>query len=144
MVSLAGDLRLGKLILCWDDNRITDDGSTSLSISEDVSERFRVAGWHVVEVDGHDVDAISAALAVARSDPRPSMIACRTVIARGIARLQGHRGGHSGRLFEADANAARRELGWPHAPFDIPQDVLAAWRAAGERCEGEYRAWQDR
>jgi transketolase len=144
MISLAGHLKLGKLILCWDDNRITDDGSTSLSISEDVSERFRVAGWHVVEVDGHDIAAVSAALAAAKNDPRPSMLACRTVIARGIARLQGQRGGHSGKLFQTDADAAREALGWTHAPFEIPQDLLAHWRAAGRRSEGDYRAWQGR
>ncbi|HQR77515.1 MAG TPA: 1-deoxy-D-xylulose-5-phosphate synthase N-terminal domain-containing protein, partial [Burkholderiaceae bacterium] len=106
MISLAGHLRLGKLVLFWDDNRITDDGSTTLSISEDVAERFRVGGWHVVEVDGHDIEAVSAAIAAAKKDPRPSMIACRTVIARGVARLQGLRGGHSGRLFKEDADAA--------------------------------------
>ncbi|MGZ5848188.1 MAG: 1-deoxy-D-xylulose-5-phosphate synthase N-terminal domain-containing protein, partial [Ramlibacter sp.] len=103
MVSLAGHLRLGKLVLLWDDNRITDDGSTALSISEDVAARFRVAGWHVAEVDGHDLDAVSTALAAAKRDPRPSLVACRTVIARGIARLQGQRGGHSGRLHPEDA-----------------------------------------
>ncbi|UXU89522.1 transketolase [Burkholderia sp. S-53] len=144
MISLAGHLRLGKLILCWDDNRITDDGSTMLSISEDVAERFRVAGWHVVDVDGHDIDAVSAALTLARNDPRPSMIACRTDIARGIARLQGQRGGHSGRLYDADADTARRDRDWPHAPFEIPDDVLSAWRAAGRRSEGEYLAWRAR
>ncbi|MEM5386674.1 transketolase [Paraburkholderia phymatum] len=144
MISLAGHLKLGKLILCWDDNRITDDGSTSLSISEDVSERFRVAGWHVIEVDGHDMEAIAAALAQAKHDPRPSMLACRTVIARGIARLQGQRGGHSGKLFAADADAARDELGWPHAPFEISHDVLQVWRAAGRRSESEYLAWHER
>ena len=103
MISLAGHLRLGKLILFWDDNRITDDGSTTLSISEDVAARFRVADWHVVEVDGHDLEAVSDAIAAAKKDPRPSMIACRTVIAKGIARLQGQRGGHSGRLHPEDA-----------------------------------------
>ncbi|OAJ55080.1 transketolase [Paraburkholderia ginsengiterrae] len=144
MISLAGHLQLGKLILCWDDNRITDDGSTSLSISEDVSARFRVAGWHVIEVDGHDIDAISAALAEAKCDPRPSMLACRTVIARGLARLQGQRGGHSGKLFAADADAARKQLGWPHAPFEMPHDALDAWRAAGRRSEREYLNWHER
>ncbi|BBU31081.1 transketolase [Burkholderia sp. THE68] len=144
MISLAGHLKLGKLILCWDDNRITDDGSTALSISEDVSARFRVAGWHVVEVDGHDLEAVSRALEEAKQDPRPSMIACRTVIARGIARLQGQRGGHSGRLFEKDADAARNELNWPHPAFEIPADVLKTWRDAGRHSEGEYRAWRER
>ncbi|MFM0521559.1 MULTISPECIES: transketolase [Caballeronia] len=144
MISLAGHLKLGKLILCWDDNRITDDGSTTLSISENVSERFRVAGWHVVEVDGHDLEAVSDALARAKADPRPSMLACRTTIARGIARLQGQRGGHSGRLFDKDADAARNAMNWPHAPFEIPDDVQHAWREAGRRSEDEYRAWRER
>ena len=144
MISLAGHLQLGKLVLLWDDNQITDDGSTELSISENVAERFRVAGWHVVEVDGHDIDAVSAALDAARADPRPSMLACRTVIAKGIARLQGQRGGHSGRLFEEDAQAARELLGWQHGPFEIPADVQHAWRTAGQRSRAEYQAWQAR
>lgn len=144
MISLAGHLRLGKLILCWDDNQITDDGSTSLSISEDVCERFRVGGWQVIEVDGHDLEAVSAALTIARADPRPSMIACRTVIGRGIARLQGQRGGHSGKLFQEDADAARAQLGWPHAPFEVPDEILNAWREAGQRNAEEYNAWHAR
>src|SRR5205085_11236704 len=102
MISLAGHLRLGKLVLLWDDNRITDDGSKALSISENVAARFRVADWHVVEVDGHDLEAVSRALCEEKADPRPSLIACRTVIARGIARLQGQRGGHSARPHPAD------------------------------------------
>ena len=141
MIALAGHLRLGKLVLFWDDNRITDDGSTELSISEDVAQRFRVAGWHVLEVDGHDLEAVSAAITAARWDTRPSLIACRTVIARGIERLQGQRGGHSGKLHPADAQAAREALGWPHARFEVPAPVLQAWRDAGRRSEGEYKAW---
>jgi transketolase len=144
MISLAGHLRLSKLILFWDANRITDDGSTDLSISEDVAERFRVAGWHVVEVDGHDIEAVSSATAAARQDPRPSMIACRTVIGRGIPRLQGQRGGHSARLFGEDAQAARELLDWPHAPFEVPAQVLGAWRDAGRRSDAKYEAWQGR
>jgi transketolase len=144
MISLAGHLQLGKLTLLWDDNQITDDGSTALSISENVAERFRVAGWHVVELDGHDIEAVSAALEAARQDPRPSMLACRTIIAKGIARLQGQRGGHSGRLYEEDAQAARALLGWPHAPFVVPADVQDAWLTAGQRGQGDYQAWQAR
>ncbi|CAM3648508.1 transketolase [Paracidovorax anthurii] len=144
MISLAGHLRLGKLVLLWDDNRITDDGSTDLSISEDVAERFRVAQWHVVEVDGHDIEAVSAALALARRDGRPSLIACRTTIARGIPRLQGQRGGHSARLYAQDAQEARQLLDWPHGTFDIPADVLGAWRDAGRRGAAERAAWQRR
>ena len=144
MISLAGHLKLGKLILFWDDNKITDDGSTDLSISEDVAARFRVADWHVVEVDGHDIDAVSAAITLAKQDPRPSLIACRTVIGRGIPRVQGQRAGHSARLYPEDAQATRELLGWPHAPFEIPADILGAWRAAGRRSAADYRAWQAR
>lgn len=144
MISLAGHLRLGKLTLLWDDNRITDDGATDLSISEDVAARCRVAGWHVLEVDGHDVEAVSAALDAAKRDPRPSLLACRTVIARGIARLQGQRGGHSARLFAEDAAVARAQLGWPHPPFEVPADVLAVWREAGRSHREERKAWATR
>ena len=144
MISLAGHLRLGKLILLWDDNRITDDGATGLSISEDVAARFRVAGWHVVEVDGHDLEAVSDAIGAAKADPRPSLLACRTTIARGIARLQGQRGGHSARLYPEDAAAAREQLGWPAAPFEVPPDVLAAWRDAGRRGRAGHEHWRAR
>jgi transketolase len=144
MISLAGHLQLSKLILLWDDNLITDDGSTELSISENVAERFRVAGWHVVELDGHDIEAVSVALEQARNDHRPSLLACRTVIAKGIARLQGQRGGHSGRLFEEDAQAAREMLGWSHAPFVVPDNVKNAWLEAGQRSRAQYTAWQAR
>jgi transketolase len=144
MIALAGHLQLSKLTLLWDDNRITDDGATSLSISEDVAQRFRVAGWHVLEVDGHDIEAVSQALAAARADERPSMIACRTVIAKGIARLQGQRGGHSARLYPEDAAAMRADLGWAHAHFEIPEPVLQAWRGFGQRGQAEHATWQQR
>ncbi len=141
MISLAGHLRLGKLVLLWDDNGITDDGATSLAISEDVAARFRAAGWHVAPVDGHDLEAVSAAIAAAKADPRPSLIACRTIIARGVARLQGQRGGHSAKLFPEDAAAAREQLSWPAAPFEVPPDVLATWRHAGRRGRAEREGW---
>ncbi len=130
-IALAGHLRLGRLTFFWDDNAITDDGSTTLSISESVADRFRVAGWHVVEIDGHDVEAVDAAITLAKADPRPSMIACRTVIARGIDRLEGKRGGHSGKLFPADREAMAARFGWTDEPFGVPADIAAAWRAAG-------------
>lgn len=144
MISLAGHLRLGKLTLLWDDNQITDDGSTDLSISEDVCARFRAADWHVQAVDGHDLEAVSAAITLAKADPRPSLIACRTIIGRGIPRVQGLRGGHSARLYDEDAAAARALLDWPHAPFEIPTPVLETWRAAGQRSAADYTAWRER
>ena len=141
MISLAGHLRLGKLILLWDDNRITDDGATDLSISEDVAARFRVADWHVVEVDGHDLEAVSAAIGARQG--RPAAVADRVPHgdrASGIARLQGQRGGHSAKLFPEDAAAAREQLGWPSPPFEMPADVLARWRDAGRRGRAERDA----
>ncbi len=115
-ISLAGHLSLGKLTFLWDDNRITDDGATDLAISEDVPARFRAANWQVIEVDGHDIEAVSAALAAVRDDPRPALLACRTVIGKGIPRLEGQRGGHSARLFREDTDAARAALGWSIPP----------------------------
>ncbi|MFJ3056140.1 transketolase [Herbaspirillum sp. NPDC087042] len=144
MISLAGHLRLDKLTLLWDDNQITDDGSTDISISENVAERFRVAGWHVVEVDGHDIDAVSRALEATRQSDRPSMIACRTIIGRGIPRVQGQRGGHSARLYEEDAQAARDLLQWPHGHFEVPAEILSQWRAFGHRNDTPYQDWQAR
>lgn len=144
MISLAGHLRLAKLTLLWDDNQITDDGTTELSISENVAERFRVAGWHVEEVDGHDIDAVSRALEAAHAADRPSMIACRTIIGRGIPRVQGQRGGHSARLYAEDAQAARALLQWRHGPFEIPQEILSPWRSFGQRNTDEHTAWQQR
>jgi transketolase len=144
VISLAGHLRLGHLVFLWDNNKITDDGATSLSISENVAERFRVAGWHVSEVDGHDIEAVSDALAAARQDGRPSLIACRTTIAKGIRRLEGQRGGHSGKLFGADREEMAVSLGWPATPFTIPNDVASAWLDAGVRSRNEHDAWKRR
>jgi transketolase len=144
MISLAGHLRLNKLTLLWDDNRITDDGSTDLSISEDVAARFRVAGWFVQEVDGHDLDALHLALERARASDRPTLVACRTIIAKGLARLQGQRGGHSARLYPEDAQGMRQLLQWPHEAFHIPDPVLSAWRAIGQKNLSAHKAWHER
>jgi transketolase len=144
VISLAGHLGLGRLIFLWDDNRMTDDGVIDLALSDDMAARFRLSGWHVQEVDGHDIDAVSAAILLAKKDPRPSMIQCRTVIGRGLPEVEGTRAAHSARIFKEGADAARRYLGWPHAPFEIPEETLAAWREAGRRSLPEYEAWQNR
>lgn len=144
VISLAGHLRLGHLVFVWDNNEITDDGATSLSISENVADRFRVAGWHVVELDGHDSAALDAAYAAARADGRPSLIACRTTIAKGIERLEGQRGGHSGKLFAADREQMAQALDWPVPAFTIPNEVAAAWHDAGARSRDDFSAWQRR
>lgn len=144
VIQLAGHLRLGKLTFFWDDNAITDDGATALSISEDVAERFRVAGWHVQEIDGHDIPAIDAAIAATKSDPRPSLIACKTTIASGIPRLEGQRGGHSGKLFPQDRDDMAARFGWTGRSFEIPEQAAKAWRATALRGAQDRAAWAAR
>lgn len=144
VISLAGHLRLGKLTFLWDDNRMTDDGAIDIALSDDMLARFRLSNWHVQEVDGHDAAAVSAALLLARRDPRPSMIACRTVIGRGLADVEGTRAAHSARVSGAQTAAARAALGWTAPPFEIPDDVRAGWQAAARRSLPDYEAWQAR
>jgi len=144
MISLAGHLGLGRLILLMDDNAITDDGSTELSISEDVAARFEVAGWHVQRVDGHDVNAVSNAIALAKNDIRPSILLARTIIAKGIVRLQGQRGGHSAKLFDADATQMRKDLEWPFESFEIPDSILNKWRSSATAGQSARAKWMAR
>jgi transketolase len=144
VMQLAGHLKLGKLTFLWDDNRMTDDGVIEIASTEDMQARFAACGWHVQTVDGHDIDAVSAALTAAASDPRPSMIACTTVIGRGLPGREGTRAAHSAKLTPEITAAARRELEWPDAPFVVPADVAAGWREASRRNEPEYAAWQQR
>jgi transketolase len=143
VISLAGHLRLGKLCFLWDDNRMTDDGHTDFAISEDVRARFRAAGWQVIDADGHDIESVSAAILLAERDPRPTMIACRTTIGKGLPRLEGKRGAHGGRVFAKDLDEARAAAGWNNGPFDVPMDVATAWKASvGERNAPTYDAWR--
>ena len=145
VISLAGHLRLGKLCFLWDDNEMTDDGHTDFSISEDVRARFRAANWQVVDVDGHDMDAVSAALELSKRDPRPTMIACRTTIGKGLPRLEGQRGAHGGRVFADDLREAREAAGWTAGPFEVPADVAAGWKAGvADRNRPAYEAWRVR
>ena len=123
---------------------MTDDGATSQAISEDYMTRFACAGWHVQECDGHDQSAVSAAIAAAKADPRPSMIKCNTFIGFGVPRIQDQRVAHGGRLFEEDCEAARAYLGWPHDPFVVPPAILAEWGKPGQRGGAACEAWQDR
>ena len=143
-IDLAGHLNLSRLIVFWDDNQITIDGSTSLATSTNQRARFEAAGWHTSEVDGHDQAAIEAAIREARRQTRPTLIACRTVIGFGAPNKQGTEATHGAPLGAAEIEAARAKLGWAHPPFEIPPDILAAWRAAGERSRGARLAWEDR
>ncbi len=143
-IGLAGHLGLGRLIVLWDDNRITIDGPTALSTSEDVAARYTATGWHVVVCDGHDSDDVRRALDAAVADPRPSLVACRTVIGFGAPNKQGTSATHGSPLGSAEAAAVRETLGWPHAPFEVPADIMAAWRAIGARHIGTHAAWLTR
>ncbi|MBD3787584.1 MAG: transketolase, partial [Sphingomonadales bacterium] len=126
-IDMAGHLRLGRLVVLWDDNRITIDGATSLATSMDQLARFAAAGWHIGTCDGHDPEAIAAAIDAARRDPRPSLIACRTVIGCGAPTKQGSHDVHGAPLGAPEIAAARAHLNWTAEPFEIPSDIAAAW-----------------
>ncbi len=143
-ISLAGHLRLNKLIVLWDDNAISIDGGTELSTSEDQLQRFAAAGWDSVAVDGHDPEAVAAALARARETELPSLIACRTVIAFGAPTKAGSAAAHGAALGAAEIAGARERLGWREPPFVIPGDVAEWWRAVGGRGAAASAAWQQR
>ncbi|MEQ1695649.1 MAG: transketolase [Hyphomicrobiaceae bacterium] len=141
-IDLAGHLNLSRLIVLWDDNSISIDGPTSLSTSTDQLKRFAAANWDVRRVDGHDPLAIKAAIAEAKGSARPSLIACKTVIGYGAPTKQGTEGVHGAPLGAAEITAARERLGWPHAPFEIPSDILAAWRKIGQQGQTAHAAWR--
>jgi transketolase len=143
-IGLAGHLRLSRLIVLWDDNRISIDGATSLSTSDDMLARFAASGWDVRAIDGHAPDAIAAALEQAQTAERPTLIACRTVIGYGAPNKQGSKDTHGSPLGAEEIAAARAHLNWPHPPFEIPAPVADAWRRAGARGSAERAAWQAR
>ncbi|HET6519005.1 MAG TPA: transketolase [Geminicoccaceae bacterium] len=141
---LAGHLRLGRLIVLFDDNGISIDGKTSLATSIDQRARFRAYGWHTQGVDGHDPAAVEAAIREARASDRPSLIACRTTIGFGAPNKAGTAAVHGSPLGADEVAAARERLGWPHPPFVIPDEILGAWRAAGARHRDLRLAWERR
>ncbi|GAA6200043.1 transketolase [Aquicoccus sp. SU-CL01552] len=143
-IDMAGHMALGRLILFWDDNGITIDGSTDLSTSTDQQARFAAAGWQVQAVDGHDKEAIAAAIEAARADGRPSMIACKTVIGFGAPTKQGTAATHGAPLGEEEIAATRAALGWSHPPFEIPQEVYDAWHAVAARGTAARAEWEAR
>jgi transketolase len=141
-ISFAGHLKLGRLILLFDDNQISIDGPTSLSVSDDQLERFRASNWHVVRVDAHDPEAIALAIENAKQvTDRPSMIACRSIIGYGAPTKQGTASTHGSPLGHEEVAGAREALSWAHAPFEVPKKVLAAWRAVGTRNRARHDAW---
>lgn len=143
-ISLAGHFRLHKLIVLWDDNRISIDGDTKLAVNDDQLARIEACGWSVRAVDGHDPEAIEKAIAAAKSGNRPSLIACRTIIGFGAPTKAGTAATHGSPLGKEEIAGAREEVGWPYPPFEIPSDILAAWRRVGTRGEQERMRWEAR
>ena len=144
-IDLAGHLALGRLIVLWDDNRITIDGSTALSTSMDQIARFEAAGWFTAQIDGHDPEAIERALrAACDNDSRPWLIACRTTIGFGAPTRAGTSKAHGEPLGAEEIAGARARLGWPHAPFVVPDTIRSVWRAAAERGAQASDAWRTR
>ena len=143
-ISLAGHLGLNKLIVLFDDNKISIDGPTDLSVSDDQSARFAASGWATAAVDGHDPEAISAAIEQAQNVDRPTLIACRTTIGFGAPTLAGTAKTHGSPLGDEELSGTREALAWPHAPFDVPEDILTTWRVAGQRGATAHGEWRDK
>ncbi len=142
--SLAGHMKLGRLIVLYDDNEISIDGGTEMSLSDDALGRFEAYGWHAQRCDGHSPGALSAAIDAALASGQPSIIACRTTIGYGAPTKAGTSGSHGAPLGEEEIAATREALNWPHAPFEVPDDILSAWRAAGSRGAEAREDWSGR
>src|SRR3954449_13198181 len=143
-ISLAGHLKLNRLIVLFDDNEISIDGATSLSCSDDQLLRFKASGWSACRIDGHDPEAIAAAIEQARTSDRPSLIACRTLIGFGAPNRQGSEKAHGAPLGTEEVAKTRNALRWQHAPFQIPAPVLEQWREIGAAGRTARRAWIER
>ncbi|MGR6468018.1 transketolase [Rhizobium sp. PAMB 3182] len=143
-ISLAGHLKLNKLIVFWDDNGISIDGAVSLADSTDQHARFRASGWNTLAVDGHDPEAIAAAIVKAQQSDKPTMIACKTVIGFGSPNKAGTHKVHGSPLGADEIAATRKALNWEEEAFVVPADVLDAWRLAGLRSTKARMEWEAR
>jgi transketolase len=143
-IALAGRLRLNRLAVLWDDNRITIDGAIGLSDATDQLGRFKAAGWAVKAIDGHDTGQIRRALAWATRQDKPTLIACRTTIGKGAPNFEGTHDVHGKALGAEEVVATRKNLGWPHEAFVVPDEVYRPWRSAGRRGRKTRKAWEAR
>ncbi len=143
-LSLAGRLKLHKLIALWDDNSISIDGAVHLADATDQHARFAASGWNTFACDGHDPEAVAAAMEQALASDRPVLIACKTTIGYGAPRKAGTKSAHGEPLGAEELAAAKAALGWAHGPFEIPEAVGAAWAAIGQRGRSERLAWEER
>lgn len=143
-ISLAGHLKLGKLIVLFDDNGITIDGSTDLSTSDNQQARFEASGWDTQTIDGHNADEIRAAIAKAKETDKPSLIACKTTIGFSAPTKAGKSSSHGSPLGGEEIAGSKKTLGWEAEPFTIPEDILNKWREAGKKSADDYKEWQAR
>jgi transketolase len=143
-IDMAGHLKLGRLIVLWDDNEISIDGKTEIATSTNQLARFKASGWQVVRVDGHDIDAVSAAIETAKKSRKPSLIACKTTIGFGSPNLAGSHKTHGAPLGADEIQATRDALGWTYPPFEVPDDVRSAWKAIANRGQSSRNDWQSR
>lgn len=143
-ISIAGHLKLSKLVLLYDDNGISIDGPTTITDSTDTIKRFEAAGWATTRVDGHDSDAIAAAITAAHKNDRPTLIACKTIIGFGAPKRAGTSKAHGEPLGAEEIAGARKALDWPYEPFVIPQEVTKVWREAGSRGAAARTEWEAR
>ena len=145
VASLAGTLRLGRLIVVYDANQVTLSATTDVTFSEDVGGRFEACGWHVQRIDGMDVGAVDMALRSAQADDRPSLIVARTHIGYGSPKKQDTFGAHGEPLGADEVRATKRALGWPEEPpFHVPEEALSVFRSARERGAGLEADWTRR
>lgn len=140
-IDMAGHLKLGRLIVLWDDNEISIDGKTEIATSTNQLARFKASGWQVVRVDGHDIDAVSAAIETAKKSRKPSLIACKTTIGFGSPNLAGSHKTHGAPLGADEIQATRDALGWTYPPFEVPDDVRSAWKAIANRGQSSRNDW---
>ncbi|GAB1583251.1 transketolase [Phyllobacterium phragmitis] len=143
-ISLAGHLKLNKLIVFWDDNNISIDGPVSLADNTDQAARFAASGWNTLSIDGHDQEAIAQAIEKARASDKPTMIACKTTIGFGAPNKAGTNKVHGSPLGAEEIAATRKALGWEEAPFVVPADILDAWRLAGLNAARKRQEWEKR
>lgn len=142
--AIAAQLKLGKLIVLYDDNGITIDGSTDLSFTENVPERFKAYGWDVQKVDGHNMEEVENAIAHAQTTETPSLICCKTIIGFGSPNKSGKSSSHGSPLGDDEIKASREVLKWMHLPFDMPKEILDQWRAVGQAASTDSKAWEKR
>ncbi len=143
-LTLAGHMRLKNLIVLFDDNAVTIDGSTGMADDTDQIKRFKASGWDVARVDGHNMDAVRGALLAAQTADRPTLIACKTIIGYGAPKIAGTGPAHGGPYGAEEIAGIRKAIDWPHAPFVVPDEILAAWRKIGAQGVRHREAWEKR